>query len=239
MWKDNLGLRTFWTVFFTLSWLFTSFYPGDPNLHISFLEGLAAGFLGGFGSLVGGMAQASAQREINEQQIGFAREQMGFQERMSNSAYQRAMADMKKAGLNPMLAFSQGGASTPPGSQPTLAAPDEGAKFRSLAEGMSTAMEVGRFKKEMEVQDSVKKVNEQTAREKDSNIALNKETMNQIEATTKGLRIANLGSAARLPLAKKQAESDLKRVEIDNTKSAAWLDKVAEKLRNFFPLKLK
>lgn len=42
--------------------------------------------------------------------------QMAFQKEMSNTSYQRGMEDMRKAGLNPILAAKVGGASTPTGS---------------------------------------------------------------------------------------------------------------------------
>lgn len=67
------------------------------------------------GSLLGGLLSSRGQRKANEQNIALAREQMAFQERMSNSAYQRAMKDMKLAGLNPILSAKQP-ASTPGGA---------------------------------------------------------------------------------------------------------------------------
>lgn len=71
-------------------------------------------------SIIGGLLSKRGQADANEQNVQLGREQMAFQERMSGTAYQRAVEDMKKAGINPMLAASQGGASTPVGSSPRV-----------------------------------------------------------------------------------------------------------------------
>jgi len=60
-------------------------------------------------SIAGGLLGNSASRSE-------ARKNRKWQEYMSNTAYQRAMKDMELAGLNPMLAYMQGGASTPSGA---------------------------------------------------------------------------------------------------------------------------
>ena len=72
--------------------------------------------MGFFSSLIGGATSLLGGIFRNASAKSAAKDQMRFQERMSNTAYQRSMADMRKAGLNPILAYKQGGASAPTGS---------------------------------------------------------------------------------------------------------------------------
>lgn len=91
------------------------------------------------GQMIGGWLGYKGQKDTNEANIQLGREQMDFQREMSNTAYTRAVTDMKNAGLNPMLAYQQGGASTPQGAMPQVQN-KIGAAVSTAKQGADTAL---------------------------------------------------------------------------------------------------
>lgn len=106
----------------------------------------------GLGEVYSARKFAEGQRQSNEVNLQTAREQMAFQERMSNTAHQREVADLKAAGLNPVLSANSGAASPVGAALPVSnAAPDyRGVASRSL----ETAIAMATTQKQLQEADS-------------------------------------------------------------------------------------
>lgn len=119
----------------------------------------AAGLAAIAGPAVGSVAGYFGQREANEanRDIAYqtnamsqanAREQMAFQERMSNTAHQREVDDLRKSGLNPLLSVNAG-AGVPSGASGSTVS----AQMENTLEGLSTnAGEINKNRLAMEKQ---------------------------------------------------------------------------------------
>lgn len=171
----------------------------------------AAAAIAGGASLVGGLfGNRASARE--------AQKNRNFQEDMSNTSYQRAVHDMKAAGINPMLAAKTGGASTPSGSTASQSDPITPA-VNSAAQAYAQSAAVENVKAQTETTKADADLKEANAEYVRAQTAGYSKQVGLIEAQTQG-QLASAGeSVRRTALIDDQAKEISARIEkmgVDN-----------------------
>jgi len=146
---------------------------------------IAAAVIGGAVSAYGASQQNKASKKATQAQ-------MDFQERMSNTQYQRAMADMRLAGLNPILAYKQGGAGVPSGS--TYSPVNVGAGIgQQLTAGINSALTARKSTQEIRNLKAAQSLTETQERAAEQAISIRK-----LEARANDLKLQALNAGVNI-----------------------------------------
>lgn len=148
---------------------------------------------GGVGDLAGSLGGSLITGAFNAKS---AKDQMKFQERMSNTSYQRAVADMRKAGINPILAASRGGASSPGGAGYSYPDMGQAVQTASSARQMreqtkKVPTEIDLLKEQIDTAESVQNLNFNQANKEYTQSLLNDQLNKRTVAETKNLEKQN------------------------------------------------
>jgi len=100
--------------------------------------------IGAGAQVVGGLLGAKGQRDANQANAREAAKNRAFQERMSNTAYQRSALDLERAGLNRILAI--GSPSSTPGGAQARFENDQKQLGESVSQAAVTAAQIGLIK---------------------------------------------------------------------------------------------